>query len=137
ARRARRESCMGRPLICTWVAPSASGVGLHDISAACQQQRWPVGAGGRGVPQERGRAMSICAVKLLVIHILLPAGACFFSWRGRPRVGRRRLAGGPCAWGGKRGGQGFSNEARADANGLQLQGQSAASKNGDGACNTP
>src|SRR5262249_62430187 len=38
-RRARRESFMGRPLICALVAPSASGIELYDISATCQQQR--------------------------------------------------------------------------------------------------
>jgi hypothetical protein len=39
ARRARRESFMGRRLVCAVVAPSAGGVELNDISAACQQQR--------------------------------------------------------------------------------------------------
>src|SRR5215467_12677149 len=71
--RARRESFIGRPLICASVAPSAGGVGAHDISATCQQQRSRAEAGGRGAatlvvgPAGANPAGGNCPVATVVI----------------------------------------------------------------------
>src|SRR5262249_26892417 len=71
-RRARRESFMGRPLIC-WL-PSASGfLAVDDISAACQQQRSL--ADGQHAGERQSTALDT-RIKLWLSPILLRVRWC-------------------------------------------------------------